>query len=252
MTGASGTLGRMVVPALTAAGHEVRPMSSRPRAGWAHADLATGDGLAAAVAGAHTIVHLASVPGGGRRTALVDVEGTRRLLDAASAAGVRHVVYVSIVGVDRVPLAYYRAKLATERVVAGGGVPWSVLRATQFHEFVDQLLRMSTRLGPLVLDRRMRAQPVATADVAARLAGMVGAGASGAVEEFGGPETMALGDVAPRWQRARRTPRPELPIRLPGGFGRAVRDGGLCTTATPTGTGTFDEYLAGAYGLSRS
>jgi uncharacterized protein YbjT (DUF2867 family) len=244
VTGASGTLGREVVPALRAAGHTVRRMSSRARDGWVRADLATGDGLTEALAGVDVVVHLASAAGGGRRTAAVDVAGTRRLVTAARAAGVRHLVYISIVGIDRVPLRYYRAKLAAEAIVRAGGVPWSVLRATQFHGFLDQLLTASTRLGVLVLDRTMLAQPVAVRDVAERLAERVAAGPSGAVEDFGGPETMTMAEAYRRRRRARGGPRFVVPIRLPGAFGRSVRAGGLCTTAQPTGTGTWEEYLA--------
>jgi uncharacterized protein YbjT (DUF2867 family) len=165
VTGAGGQLGRVVVPRLAQAGHNVRPMSRSPRPGWVLADLETGAGLDEAVRGVTTIVHLASAP---RRSQQTDVEGTRRLLAAARTAGVRHVLYISINGVDRVPLAYYRAKLATETVVEQGGVPWTVLRAAQFPSLVDTMVGVSARLGPVILDPRWVAQPVAVEDVRAR------------------------------------------------------------------------------------
>ena len=102
VTGASGNLGSVVLPRLTAAGHHVRPMSRRARPGWVTADLAAGTGLEEAVRGADAIVHLASA--GGRRAEATDIQGTRRLFAAAAAAGVRHGLYVAIVGVDRVAL----------------------------------------------------------------------------------------------------------------------------------------------------
>jgi nucleoside-diphosphate-sugar epimerase len=101
VTGASGTLGTAVLPRLVKDGHDVRPMSRRVRPGWVAADLLTGAGLTDAVRGVDAIVHLASSP---TRTRATDVEGTRRLLAAAKTAGVRHVLFVSINGIDRIPL----------------------------------------------------------------------------------------------------------------------------------------------------
>ena len=122
VTGASGNLGSAVLPRLVKDGHDVRPMSRRARPGWVAADLATGEGVREAVRGVDAIVHLASSPTKTRNT---DVEGTRRLVAAAKAAGVRHLLFVSIVGIDRVPLPYYKLKAETEAVIRGGGVPFT-------------------------------------------------------------------------------------------------------------------------------
>src|SRR5690349_20736702 len=137
VTGASGTLGSVVTPRLEKEGYRVRPTSRRARSGWVAADLRTGEGLAEAVDGVDVIVHLASSPGRARQT---DVEGTRLLLTEARHAGVGHVLYVSINGIDRVPYRYYQAKLDTEEVVEASGVPYTILRAAQFHPFVERLL----------------------------------------------------------------------------------------------------------------
>jgi uncharacterized protein YbjT (DUF2867 family) len=193
VTGASGTLGGAVLPRMTAAGLDVRPMSRRPTPGWVAADLSTGDGLAEAVRDVDAVVHLAS--GAGRATAQTDVEGTRRLVTAAHHAGVRHVLYVSIVGVDRVPVAYYRAKLAAEEIVRGAGTPFTNLRATQFPQLVDTILTASSRLGPLVTDRRVLVQPVHVDDVAQRIVAQLADGPAGGTVEFGGPEALPLRDA---------------------------------------------------------
>src|SRR4051812_20851639 len=126
VTGASGVLGQSLLSRTAAAGWRVRAVSraegrSSEAVEWVRADLATGAGVDAAVAGADVLIHAASSPR--RDTAVTDVEGTRRLLAAARAAGVAHVVYVSIVGVDRIPLAYYRAKRDAELAVEAAGVP---------------------------------------------------------------------------------------------------------------------------------
>lgn len=167
VTGASGTLGSAVLPRLIKQGFGVRPMSRRARPGWVVADVATGVGLREAVSGVDAIVHLASAPGKAQRT---DVEGTRRLLDEAKAEGVRLVLYVSINGIDRVPNGYYRAKLATEEVVKASGIPFTILRAAQFHSFVEMLLTVSGKLGPLIIDPKFLVQPVSIEDVADRIA----------------------------------------------------------------------------------
>ncbi|MFG3580907.1 SDR family oxidoreductase [Micromonospora chersina] len=250
VTGATGRLGRVTLPRLRDEGHAVRAVSRRARGDvgveWVAADLATGEGLAAAVDGVEAVLHLASSPD--RRTHQIDVLGTRRLVLAAGHAGVGHLVYVSIVGVDRVPLGYYRHKLAAEQVVAAGPVPWSVLRATQFPEFLEDLLRSASRLGPVLGDPAVLAQPVDPGEVAGRLAAMLAAGPTGRIEEFGGPEVLRYDEAVRAWRAARGSRRPLLPVRIPGRLGRELRAGGLTTTATPAGTRTWADHLADTYG----
>ena len=245
VTGASGDLGSAVVPRLTAAGHVVRPMSRRARPGWVVADLAAGTGLHEAVRGVDAIVHLASAAGRGvRRT---DVVGTRRLFAAAAAAGVRHGLYMSIVGVDRVPLGYYRAKLAAEEEIQGSGVPFTILRGTQFPALIDSLLTVSSRLGPLVIDRSLRIQPVHVADVADRIAELLAGPPVDGILEVAGPETLTLGDLAQAWLTARGSRRPVWPVRLPGRLARSVRAGGLTSATAPAGKRTWQDYLDDRY-----
>src|SRR5918997_6164272 len=145
VTGGTGSLGRRVVNRLRGPGYEVRTLSRSARgAGVVRGDLLTGEGLARALKGVDVLIHSASSPGKAYKT---DVEGTGRLLEAAGWAGVSHVVFVSIVGVDRTPFPpYYRAKLEAERIVERSPVPWTILRATQFHEFVLKQIRLLERL----------------------------------------------------------------------------------------------------------
>src|ERR1051326_4773328 len=156
VTGGTGRLGKEVVPACLRRGWTVRIMSRRPRpAGqddveWATADLCRGAGLNSAVAGADVVLHLASLPYRGRRTDAVDIEGTQRLVEAAAAASVAHIVYTSIVGVDAIPWPDFRKKLAAEERVRRGQVPWSIVRATQFYPLLDAMFSATARL-PFVL-----------------------------------------------------------------------------------------------------
>ena len=179
-----------------------------------------------------------------------DVEGTGRLVEAAHQSGVRHVLYVSIVGIDRIPIAYYRAKLAAEEVVRGGGVPFTILRATQFAQLVDTLLTASSRLGPVLADRSVLLQPVHIDDVADRIVAGLDTGPVGRVQ-LGGPEVFRFEELARRWQRARGTSRPVLPLRIPGRIGRELRAGALTTQDRPTGTRSWDDYLTQRYGTRR-
>lgn len=248
VTGASGVLGQAVVPRLEQDGHDVRRTSRSARPGWVRADLATGEGLAEAVAGVDAVVHLASASTQYSKAGEVDVAGTRRLATAAERAGVRHFVYISIVGVDRIPFGYYRHKLAAEKVLQAGTVPWSILRATQFPQLVDErFLPLASRLGVLVADPGITVQLVDPRDVADRIAGLLAAGPSRRVEDFGGPEVQTSEEIVRAWLRATGKRRPVLSLRLPGKTSRAMREGALTTTAQPTGTRTWQEYLAERY-----
>lgn len=253
VTGATGTLGRAAVPALVAAGHEVRAMSRSHRRPddaetWVRADLATGQGLAGAVDGVGTVVHLASAPYRRGYTRQVDVAGTARLVAAGRAAGVDHVLLMSIVGVDRVPWGFYRTKLEAERAVVRGGAPWTVLRATQFFDFLDTALAGLTRLPVVPLDRGVRAQPVDTADVADLLVELVAAGPARDTVELGGPEVLTADGALREWMAATGRRRRILPVRGPGRMLAAFRDGAATTPALPTGTRTWSDFLARRYG----
>src|SRR3712207_5750624 len=145
VTGSTGSLGRLVVARLREGGRDVRALSRRGHPGTVPGDLLTGEGLERAVEGVGTIVHCASSPT--KKTRRIDVEGTQCLLQAASRAGVQHLVFISIVGVDRNPyFPYYRMKLEAERIVERSSVPWTILRATQFHDFVLRSIRSLDRL----------------------------------------------------------------------------------------------------------
>jgi len=169
---------------------------------------------------------------------------SRHLLAAERAAGVGHHVALSIVGIDQVPLGYYQGKLEQERVLAAGDVPWSVLRATQFHEFAGQALHFM-RVGPFSLVPDMLSQPVAAVEVAEALVDLVEAGPSGRVPDLAGPEKHRMVDLARRVSEARGLGRRVVRVRPPGKAGRAIRSGAL-TPATdgPRGRITFEEWLS--------
>src|SRR5438445_2033117 len=153
VTGGTGALGREVVTQLRAKGHRARILSRKPGAGadWVQGDLVTGAGLELAVKDVDAIVHAASDALDPRKYHATDVLGTRRLLAMAREAGVRHVVYISIVGMDGVAYPYYKSKLAAEAVMRENIVPWTMLRATQFNTLIDVFLEGMSRLPRLAL-----------------------------------------------------------------------------------------------------
>jgi uncharacterized protein YbjT (DUF2867 family) len=246
VTGGAGRLGRLVVKHLSQAGYPVRGMSRRASPGegwpgteWKQADLKTGVGLAEAVQGMDVVVHLATL-----ENSMVDFEGTRRLVDVARQAGVSHLVFISIVGIDRVPWAGGKAKLASEDLLEHSGIPWSILRATQFHYGIDFLLNFLTRL-PLValVPAGLLLQPVAEEEVARRLVEIVLAGPSGRLPDMGGPQVYTSGDLARIWLKQRGMHRAILPIFLPGKMARALRQGGNTCPQQATGTISWEVWL---------
>src|SRR5829696_3934912 len=187
VTGGTGRLGRRLVPLLQEAGHTVKQMSRRGTGpGGVRGDLATGRDLAIALAGAEVVVHAATDPRGDPWQA--DVAGTRRLVEAVDRGRLQHLVYVSCIGVERIPYGYYRAKFAAEQVLLASGLPVTLLRVTQFHDSVDELLDTARR-GPVVpVPMGWRVQPVDVGEVATHIVDVVGRPPTGGVVEYGGPE----------------------------------------------------------------
>jgi uncharacterized protein YbjT (DUF2867 family) len=247
VTGGTGQLGRRVVRALAGDGHSVRilsrsPAAPPPGAGVCVADLSTGAGLAGAVAGTSAIVHCATAP---RRSRTVDVEGTERLLEAARNAGRPHVVYISIVGVDRIPTAYYRCKLAAERTIERSGLPWTVLRTTQFHEFVDDLLDRMVRLPVVPVPRGWRVQPIDVDEVARRLADAVVSGPAGRLPDLGGPEAFPVTELLRDRLRTTGRSRPVVEVPVPGALSAALRAGADLVPGNRSDGCTWQEFLDG-------
>jgi len=252
ITGGTGVLGSEVARRLAQAGYAARVMSRRaaPAEGagteWAQAQIETGEGLAEAAAGVDVIVHAASSPF--RRTREVDVEGTRRLLEAAKAAGVSHFVYISIVGIDRIPLPYYKHKLAAERLIEESGVPYSILRAPQFFTLMDEILRKLLRFPVGLYPAGFKFQPIDAGEVAQRMVEAVEAGPGGRLPEIAGPEVRSAGALARAWLKARGKRRLLVPLPLFGKVAAGYRAGYNCAPESKYGRITWEGWLSGKYG----
>ncbi len=237
VAGGTGLIGQHVVALLEQAGHQAVPLA-RSRG----IDLTTGTGLDAALTGAEVVVDVSNVTTlSKKRSVRFFSEATTRLLAAGAHAGVRHHVALSIVGIDRVGLGYYAGKLRQEELIREANLPWTVLRATQFHEFADQLLARSP--GPLVLVPRMRVQPVAAREVAARLVELATGPAVGLAPELAGPQVHELVDLVRQVVHARGRRRRVAGVRIPGG-GPAANGGLLPSGQDYTrGIQSFEDWL---------
>jgi len=244
VTGGTGRLGRRVVDQLQGAGHRVRQMSRRGTGpGGVRGDLATGRDLPAALAGAEVVVHAASDARGDFWQA--DVAGTRRLVQAVDREQLRHLVFVSIVGVDRTPYGYYHAKFAAEQVLLGSGLPVTLLRITQFHDFVDELLGTARRGPVLPVPMGWRAQPVDVGEAAAYTATVAAGAPVGDVVEYGGPEELTAAEMARGWAAAREPGVRVVSTPVPGRLSAAFRDGAALPTGGARGQRTYTEHLRG-------
>jgi len=244
VTGGTGTLGKRVVERLRADGHEVRVLSrhTQPYA----VDLVRGgSGLDAALAGVDAVVHCASSPRGG------DGKAAANLIAAARQAKVGHLVYISIVGVDRVPLGYYRTKLAVERLVEESGLGWTILRTTQFHDLLVQVFGMLSKLPVMPLPAGGKDQPIEVAEVAERLAELAVGAPAGRVEDMGGPEVRTFTSLARAYLKATGRRRVVVSVPLAGKAYRGFRGGGHLTPERAVGKRTFEEFLVARFGGGR-
>jgi len=250
VTGGTGTLGREVVKQLRAKGHTARVMSRKPGSGddWVRGDLVTGVGLDRALIGMDAVVHAASAATQPLKLHATDVVGTRRVLAMAHEAGVRHAVYISIVGIDGLAYPYYKYKVAAEAIVREGIVPWSILRATQFHTLIDTFLSAFSKLPALALvPFSWQFQPVDAGEVATRLVEVVTGEPRGMLPDFGGPEVRTFKSLAETWLKARGSGKRLVNLPLPFKFSRQFSEGRVLAPDHRDGATTFEQYIERRY-----
>ncbi|MFB7221991.1 SDR family oxidoreductase [Streptomyces sp. NPDC056227] len=244
VTGGTGTLGRLVVPLLRDAGCHVRVLSRHSRESGDGIEYVTGDllkdeGVESAVAGAGTVLHLAGGPKG-------DDEATRNLVRAASRAGVQHLVYISVIGADRMPIGYFRSKLGAEQAVADSGLPWTTLRAAQFNNLVLTVVEKMTKLPVIPVPGGLRFQPVDAREVAARLVELTLGKPAGLVPDLAGPNVYGVAELSRGYLQLRGKHRLMMPVRVPGKAGLAYRAGENLSLGEGTSVGarTWEDFLA--------
>jgi uncharacterized protein YbjT (DUF2867 family) len=238
--GGSGLIGSNVVNRLRQGGHEV--VSASPKSG---VNTLTGEGLAEALAGAQVVVDVANSPSFEASAALAFFETSgRNLLAAEKAAGVKHHVALSVVGTERLLESdYFPAKLAQEKLIKGSGIPYTILRATQFFEFVGAIVQSGTdgdaiRLSPALI------QPIASDDVAAALADLAVAAPLNGTVEVAGPEPLPIDKLARQFLAAKGDGREVIADVHARYFGAAINDRSLTPGEHPRiGKICFEDWL---------
>ena len=252
VTGGTGTLGRFVVRRLRDDGCDVRVLSRHSRAvkdgmQFLAGDLATGEGIEPAVDGVETIVHCAGSAKG-------DEDKTRNLVRAASRVGAPPLVYISVVGAERIPVVsgvdrnmfgYFAGKRAAEKVVEGSGLPWTTLRSTQFHDLILMVVQALAKLPVVPIPAGFRIQPVDADEVAARLVELALGEPAGMVPDMGGPRVYGAAELLRGYLRvSKRRRRPIVPVWLPGEAARAFRAGANLASERAVGHRSWEEFLA--------
>ena len=252
VTGGTGTLGRLVVRRLRDGGRDVRVLSRRSHESedgieYITGDLATGEGIEAAVDGVAAIVHCAGSAKG-------DADLTRNLVRAASSqTRPPHLVYISVVGADGIPMVsrvdramfgYFESKRETERVVVDSGLPWTTLRATQFHDLILTVARLLSKSPVVPVPAGFRFQPVEAGEVAARLVELTLGEPAGRVPDMGGPQVYGAAELLRGYLRATRRRRLIVPVWLPGKAARVFRAGANLAPEQAVGRRTWEEFLA--------
>jgi len=237
VAGGTGVVGRLIVSEARGRGHDVLSLSRADGV-----DLTTGTGLD--LTGVDTVVDVSSVSATAADAAIRFFRTvSRTLVDAGAAAGVKHHLALSVVGVPEAPFGYYAGKAAQERVVRGGPVPWTILRATQFHEFAGQVLD-AARIGGVSLVPKMRSQPLAASAVAQRIVDLLEAGPQGIAREIAGPREERMADLSRRWAAHHGERRRIVEVPLPGAWGAAIRDGRILPGPDADLLGpSFDDWL---------
>ncbi len=258
VTGGTGMLGREVVSRLLTKHNSTRILShmakpSVPQGVEVYVgDLATGAGLRDATKGVDAIIHCASAtsPPFSNET---DVEGTRKLIESAKASGSPHLVYISIVGVDKTQFSYYKAKYDAELLIEKGELPWTIQRATQYHNFLLSTIQSfgADTLSEIPVPSGMRFQSIDVGEVADHLISLVERGPSGRTPYIGGPQVLTLQEMTETYLRIRGRKAVIQPKPIPNDMYDMFRTGiHLCPDRTE-GKITWEEFVRQLYGEQR-
>ncbi|GGF15630.1 SDR family oxidoreductase [Subtercola lobariae] len=241
VAGGTGVVGHYVVEGAERRGHDVITLSRA-----AGVDLMTGSApsLAGALQGVDVAIDVSSVQTqSAKKSEHFFGTVTERMFAAEKVAGVGHHIALSIVGSDNAPYGYYAGKALQERIVIEGSIPWTILRATQFHEFASQIFGQA-KLGPIHVVPKMISQPIAAWEVANRLVELAENAPAGRATDLAGPEVLRMVDMVTAYVAATHARGTILEVPLPGGFGTALRNRTLLPdSSAQLGTQTYAEWL---------
>lgn len=217
VTGGTGTLGSCFEQLALGEGMDIRIASrNKPaemKSEWCFLDVETGEGLKEALKDVDVVFHTATSPV--RNSDVIDVGGTKKLLAVCKEQKIKHFIYPSIVGIDKIPMKYYESKVQVENLVQASDLPYTILRATQFHNLVEKLFDAFLRFPVTILPTKMQFQTIAVEEVAAVIVDVCKRGPQGMAEDIGGPEIMTVKEMHAIWQSFLPKRRRLVPLYLP-------------------------------------
>jgi uncharacterized protein YbjT (DUF2867 family) len=205
---------------------------------WAQGDLLSGEGIGAALDGIDTVIHCAT-----QGTRARDLVSATNLISAARRAKTANIIYVSIVGIDRIPLPYYKVKLRVEEALTASGLGHTIVRVTQFHDLIETTFSAQRFSPALFAIKGVRFQPIDTCDVAAHLVSLIDNGPAGRVDDIGGPAVLGHDELGRKYLTSLGSRRPVVPLPVPGGIVEGFKSGANLVPANPIGKIGFDQYL---------
>lgn len=244
ITGGTGNLGKILVQLLTAKQISYVIGSRSNKSGADNIvvmDLLENKGLKEAVQGRKIIFHLAT-------DLKKDTEATQNLLNAIGRNADVHLIYMSITGIEKVPFPYYQQKLASENAVKASGIPYTILRATQFHEFIDQIFSTFLKFPLGILPKKVVSQPIQIEVVAHELYHLSLEQPANKTYEIGGLESFSFGQMAEEWQKQTGEKRWILNLPLWGALGKSFRNGSLTTPNIKPESIRWSNWLREKYG----
>lgn len=249
VTGGTGSLGSSFEQIGLSHGMDIRIDSRNKPVGeksnWFYLDVETGEGLDEAMKDVDVVFHTATNPI--KRYNEVDVNGTRRLLEACKKYKIKHFIYPSIVGINKIPMKYYECKLRVEDMIKHSWIPYTILRATQFHSLVEKLFQAFSRYPVTILPRKMKFQTISVEKVAADFIEIFQKGPQGIAEDIGGPEIMTIKEMHDIWKTTLSMKRGLIPIYLPIPVIRSFVKGYNTNPNIKTGTTTWGNWLKSNY-----
>lgn len=226
ITGGTGLLGKAVCQILDGKSvpYQIATHQMQAPGDSVFMDLRTGEGMDQAVRNKKVILHLAS----DKKHPDYDVSGTIRLIDSIQKQGLSiHLIYISIVGVEELPMPYFKQKAQVEQIIVQSGLPYSILKATQFHEYVDNALSSFFRFGVGLLPKNILVQPVSVPVVADMMVDLCFGNPTYQIQSIGGPEVLTIEDIVTQWQQARQQSKKYISFSLWGKAGRKLKRGVL-------------------------
>ena len=244
MTGSTGQLGSALLNQLKGSDYKVKITSRRKpeRMGhfeWVYSDLLSGEGLEEVVKDVDVIIHAATSPT--KNSKNIEVTGFENFL--SKLKHIKHFIYPSIVGIEEIPLKYYKLKYEAEELLKNSSIPYTIVRATQFHGFVENLLLSKPLFNRYVIPGSIKFQSVSVDEFAKHLIDLINKDPQGRTDDFGGPVIMTLREMAELKIKINNETNKILSISLPGKLYKSFRDGKNTKPLQKVGRITFEEHL---------